>query len=208
MQSEPPAKVETGVGQEPKDPVMMTGSIPVCGEAPLRGSNPEPPCEERAENVVPLTFETLNAHNEHVPLQNEGPVFGPAVYVVDEMVLRQELAQELERQRVYMAQEAGKTVAGVAAYAQHRHDEEMEKLTESAKEEQHAMEIAMIQRERAFANEAAIAAERQIAEFETATQDRNSKSEARVRPAICWWYPMACWNSTCRTTRAVKTYSR
>jgi hypothetical protein len=79
-----------------------------------------------------------------------------------------------------MAHEAGQTVAGVAAYAQHRHDEEMEKLTESAKEEQHAMEIAMIQRERAFANEAAIAAERQIADFETATQDRNSKSEASL----------------------------
>jgi hypothetical protein len=82
-----------------------------------------------------LTFETLNAHNEHIPLQHEGPV------------------------------------ACVAAYARHRHDEEMEKLTESAKKEQHAMEIGMIQRERAFASEAAIAAERQIAE--TATQDRN-----------------------------------
>jgi hypothetical protein len=40
VQSEPPAKVETGVGQEPKDPVMMTGSIPVCGEAPLKGVKP------------------------------------------------------------------------------------------------------------------------------------------------------------------------
>ena len=68
----------------------------------------------------------------------------------------------------------------MAAYAQHRHDEEMEKLAESAKEEQHAMEIAMIRRERAFASEAAIAAEGQIAEFETATQDRNSKSEASL----------------------------
>jgi hypothetical protein len=36
----------------------------------------------------------------------------------------------------------------------------------------------MIQRERAFACEAAIAAERQVVEFETATHDRNSKSEA------------------------------
>ena len=40
VQSEPPAKVETGAGQEPNGPVMMTGSIPVCGEAPLEGVKP------------------------------------------------------------------------------------------------------------------------------------------------------------------------
>ena len=100
---------------------------------PLRGSYPEPQSEEKVDNSVPLTFEALNAHNEHIPLQNEGPVHGPMAYVVDERVLRHELAQELERQRAFMAQDASKTVAGVAAYAQHRHDEEMEKLTGAPK---------------------------------------------------------------------------
>jgi len=64
-----------------------------------------------------------------------------------------------------MAQEANKTVAGVAAYAQHRHDEEMGKLVENAKDKRHAMDIPMTQRERAFPSKATIAAERQIAEF-------------------------------------------
>ena len=57
-QSDIPEVVEAGVGQKSNDPVMMTGSIPVCEEVPPRGSCPEPQREERAENVVPLTFET------------------------------------------------------------------------------------------------------------------------------------------------------
>jgi len=40
VQSEPPTVVEAGVGREPSDPVVMTGSIPACGEVPLRGQAP------------------------------------------------------------------------------------------------------------------------------------------------------------------------
>ena len=84
----------------------MTGSIPVSGEVPLRGSCPDPQHGEKVENVVPLTFETLNAHNEHAPLHDGGPALGPLAYVVDERILRRESAQELECQRAHMAQES------------------------------------------------------------------------------------------------------
>ena len=40
VQSDPPVVAEAGVGQKPNDPVMTTGSIPVCVEAPPRGSMP------------------------------------------------------------------------------------------------------------------------------------------------------------------------
>jgi hypothetical protein len=120
--SKPDVDVAEGA-KVPSEPPLQRGSLPATGDIDPQGTVPINSHVREDDAPVPLTHETLNAHNEHVPIV--GPI---SPHEHHENALRQELAQALEAQRVLMAQEARDTVDGIAAMAQHRHTEEIQRL--------------------------------------------------------------------------------
>ena len=163
-------KADTAEGaQAPREPPLHQGSLPADGDIDPQGSIPGDSHVGEADAPVPLTHETLNAHYEHVPV-----VGTIAPHELRENVLRQELAQALEAQRALMVQEARDTVDSIAAMAQHRHTEEIQRLIACLNEEQLRMKGAMIERERVMAQEAESAVQHRVAEYESEAEGRNA----------------------------------